>query len=197
MSIPFHQALYWEKLLLLWSAWTGDHQLEWRPQLEPGLQGGHHGAQPSCKAQRYGRSGYKNLCYTRRQLDSLLGQSQRQVNWNFGHSTPFSILFQSIQADICKYEFHENFILMLFSLCKVIPSILTSCLMSSFFSEMPSCENVEKNKSCPLPPYAVSSEASSSSNLALRRHSLYGETMSWLLRDLNKLKESERDLKIF
>lgn len=153
------------------------------------------GHQPSCKAQRYVRSGHKTLSYAGRQLDNLPGQSQ--VNGNFGHSTPFSILFQSIQAGIYKYEFHKNFILMLFSLCKVIPSILTSCLTSSFFSEMPSCENVEKNKSCPLPPYAVSSEARSSSNLALRRHSFYGATMSWLLRDSNKLKESERALKIF
>lgn len=96
------------------------------------------GHQPFCKAQRYVRFGHKTLSYTGRHLDSLLGQSQRWVDWNFGHSAPFSVLFQLIQVDIHKYEFHKNCILMLFSLCKVIPSILTSSFTSSFFSEMPS-----------------------------------------------------------
>lgn len=39
------------------------------------------GYQPSCKAQRYVRSSHKTLSYTGRQLNSLLGQSQRQVDW--------------------------------------------------------------------------------------------------------------------
>lgn len=132
--------------------------------MEPSLQGSYNGAPAFLQSTGHVRSDHKTLSHTGMQLDSLLGQSQRQMDWHFGHSIPFPLLFQSIQADLHKYEFHENFILMLFSLCKVIPSILTSCLTSSFFSEMPSCKNVEKNKSCPLPPYAVSSEARSSSN---------------------------------
>lgn len=39
--------------------------------------------------------------------------------------------------DIQKEEFYAGFIL--FSLCKVIPSVLASCLTSSFYSEMPGC----------------------------------------------------------
>lgn len=107
--------------------------------------------QPSWKVQSWVRSGHKMVSYTRSQLDSLPGsqESQRQLNWKSGRSMLFSILFQSTQADIHKYEFYENFILMLFSLCKVIPSVLTSCLTSFFVSEMPSCEKVEKNRTVP------------------------------------------------
>lgn len=52
------------------------------------------GHQPSCKAQRYVRSGHKTLSYTGGELNSLLGQSQRQVDWIWTLHTifhPFSV----------------------------------------------------------------------------------------------------------
>lgn len=101
----------------------------------------------------------------------LDGKAAWQLAWSkveagerdFGHSTLFSIFFQSTQADIHKYEFCENFILMLFFLCKVISRLLTSCLRALFFfrwnAKVWKCW--EKQKS-PLLLYAISFGARSS-----------------------------------
>lgn len=80
----------------------------------------------------------------------LDGKAAWQLAWSkveagerdFGHSTLFSIFFQSTQADIHKYEFCENFILMLFFLCKVISRLLTSCLRALFFFSL-KCQGVK------------------------------------------------------
>lgn len=65
---------------------------------------------------------------------------------------------------------------MVFFICKVIHSVLTSCLMSSFFSEMPSCENVEKNSTAPCYHMQYLLRQVPFTNLAPRSHSLYGVT---------------------
>ena len=134
------------------------------------------------------RSGHKALPCTARQPDSLPGQSQGRVDWGFGHSTLVSFLLRSTQADIHKQEFCENFILVLFSLCKAMPSVLTSCLTSSFFSEMPSCENVEKNRTVPCYQKQYLLGQDPLTDVAPRSHSIYEVMKSWFLRDWNKLK---------